>query len=215
MRFSMRNMFSNVEARTLSKEGSEVDFFACPVCYEPLVRKGPSGFNLPAIYRSGFKCKTCKKTFSRKNLYLDLIVTAGSKDYNEFKPAGTGLCRFGYATISGVHLFPSCMREAGIKILTVVVSLVLMKSSRWHESIFQPVEGGILVDVSRGSGLFSRKFAKSGAYSRVVALDFSENMLYVSRLPFSSGSIDCVHAGAALHCWPSPSNAVAEINRIL
>lgn len=31
----------------------------------------------------------------------------------------------------------------------------------------------------------------------------------VSRLPFSSGSIDAVHAGAALHCWPSPSNAVS------
>lgn len=25
----------------------------------------------------------------------------------------------------------------------------------------------------------------------------------VSRLPFSSGSVDAVHAGAALHCWPS------------
>lgn len=31
----------------------------------------------------------------------------------------------------------------------------------------------------------------------------------VSRLPFTSGSIDAVHAGAALHCWPSPSNAVS------
>lgn len=31
----------------------------------------------------------------------------------------------------------------------------------------------------------------------------------VSRLPFSSGSVDAVHAGAALHCWPSPSNAVS------
>lgn len=30
----------------------------------------------------------------------------------------------------------------------------------------------------------------------------------ISRLPFSSGSVDAVHAGAALHCWPSPSNAV-------
>lgn len=32
----------------------------------------------------------------------------------------------------------------------------------------------------------------------------------VSRLPFASGSIDAVHAGAALHCWPSPSNAVSS-----
>ncbi|KAK1307942.1 putative methyltransferase [Acorus calamus] len=80
-------------------------------------------------------------------------------------------------------------------------------------------------------------FAKSSMYSLVVALDFSENMLRqcyefinqedtpkenvilvradVSRLPFRSGSIDAVHAGAALHCWPSPSAAVAEISRVL
>ncbi|MFS7894392.1 putative demethylmenaquinone methyltransferase [Helianthus anomalus] len=77
--------------------------------------------------------------------------------------------------------------------------------------------------------------AKSRTYSKVIALDFSENMLRqtydfmkaddtilnsnlalvradVSRLPFPSGSI---HAGAALHCWPTPSNAIAEINRVL
>lgn len=34
----------------------------------------------------------------------------------------------------------------------------------------------------------------------------------VSRLPFSSGSVDAVHAGAALHCWPSPSNAVSLVS---
>lgn len=42
---------------------------------------------------------------------------------------------------------------------------------------FKPVEGGLLVDASCGSGLFSRKFAKSGSFSGVIALDFSENML--------------------------------------
>ncbi|VAI80981.1 unnamed protein product [Triticum turgidum subsp. durum] len=45
------------------------------------------------------------------------------------------------------------------------------------QDYFQSVAGGILVDVSCGSGLFSRKFASSGAYSAVIALDFSENML--------------------------------------
>lgn len=45
------------------------------------------------------------------------------------------------------------------------------------QEYFKPVEGGLLVDVSCGSGLFTRKFAKSGTYSAVIALDFSENML--------------------------------------
>ena len=29
------------------------------------------------------------------------------------------------------------------------------------------------------------------------------------------GSIDAVHAGAALHCWPVPGAAMAEISRVL
>jgi len=45
------------------------------------------------------------------------------------------------------------------------------------QEYFEPAKGGLIVDVSCGSGLFSRKFAKSGTYSGVVALDFSENML--------------------------------------
>lgn len=45
------------------------------------------------------------------------------------------------------------------------------------QEYFKLAEGGFLVDVSCGSGLFSRKFAKSGTYSGVIALDFSENML--------------------------------------
>lgn len=35
----------------------------------------------------------------------------------------------------------------------------------------------MLVDMSCGSGLFSRRFAKSGRFAGIVAADFSENML--------------------------------------
>lgn len=37
----------------------------------------------------------------------------------------------------------------------------------------------------------------------------------VAALPLRSGAIAAVHAGAAMHCWPSPSAAVAEIARVL
>ncbi|KMZ74536.1 hypothetical protein ZOSMA_126G00230 [Zostera marina] len=83
------------------------------------------------------------------------------------------------------------------------------------QDYFEPVSGGFLLDVSCGSGLFSRKFASSGMYSGVIALDFSENMLRqcyefigkadsllnknlalvradISRLPFLSASVDAV-----------------------
>lgn len=48
----------------------------------------------PAIYRSGFKCRKCNKAYSSKNIYLDLTVTAGAKEYDEPKPAGTELFRY-------------------------------------------------------------------------------------------------------------------------
>jgi len=105
--------------------------------------------------------------------------------------------------------------------------------------------GDVLLDASCGSGLFSRRFASSGDYSTVVALDYSEAMLRqvdalakkelgagyataapgktslqlvradIARLPFATNSLGGVHAGAAIHCWPNPENAVAEVSRVL
>nr|XP_029121944.1 uncharacterized methyltransferase At2g41040, chloroplastic isoform X2 [Elaeis guineensis] len=207
----------------------EVNLLACPICYEPLMRKGPSGLNLPAIYRSGFKCLKCNKSFSSKDVYLDLTITSGTKEYNELKPTRTELFspfvsflyERGWRQNFNRSGFPGPDEEFNMA-----------------QEYFKTVAGGLLVDVSCGSGLFSRKFAKSGSYSAVIALDFSENMLHqcfefikqddtlstmnlalvradISRLPFASCSVDAIHAGAALHCWPSPSNAVAEISRVL
>ncbi|KAL8265424.1 hypothetical protein R6Q59_023554 [Mikania micrantha] len=218
------------ERVTPPQVSGEVDLFACPVCFEPLVRKGPPGFNLQAIYRSGFKCIKCNKSYSSKNMYLDLTLIASAKEYVEAQPSRTELFRSPLVSFLYERGWRQNFNRSGFPGLDEEFNMA--------QDYFKPAEGGILVDVSCGSGLFTRKFAKSGIYSKVVALDFSENMLRqtydfikaddtilssnlalvradVSRLPFPSGSIDAVHAGAALHCWPSPSNAIAEINRIL
>ncbi|MED6206118.1 hypothetical protein PIB30_023984 [Stylosanthes scabra] len=207
----------------------EVDSFACPICYEPLIRKGPSGLNLSAIYRSGFNCKRCRKSYSSKDKYLDLTVTSGL-EYNEHQPILTELFRSPFVSFFYERGWRQNFNLGGFP--------GPEEEFKMAQDYFESAKGGCLVDVSCGSGLFSRKFAKSGTYSGVVALDFSENMLRqcydfinkddtllkanlalvradVSRLPFASGSVDAVHAGAALHCWPSPSNSVAEISRIL
>ena len=47
----------------------------------------------PAIYRSGFKCSKCNKSFISKDVFLDLTVTSGMKEYSELKPARTELFR--------------------------------------------------------------------------------------------------------------------------
>jgi len=107
------------------------------------------------------------------------------------------------------------------------------------------LEQDVLLDASCGSGLFSRRFATSGKYGVVVALDFSASMLRqvddfaqkelgveyagvapgdaplqlvradIARLPLASGSLGGVHASAAIHCWPAPENGIAEIARVL
>lgn len=218
------------ESGRLDNKVLEEKLLSCPICYEPLIRKGPPGLNLPAVYRSGFRCHKCNKSFTSKDGYLDLTVTSGTTEYTEFKPARTELFRSplvsflyerGWRQNFSLSGFPGPEEEFNMA-----------------QEYFTSVFGGVLVDVSCGSGLFCRKFAASGTYSAVIALDFSENMLRqcnefiardasllatnlilvradVSRLPFASGSVDAVHAGAALHCWPSPSNAIAEISRTL
>ncbi|GAB2216152.1 hypothetical protein Droror1_Dr00023921 [Drosera rotundifolia] len=221
-----------IESEPINKGTSavEVDKLACPICYKTLIRKGPSGLNLESIYRSGFKCQTCNKSYSSKNIYLDLTVTAGSEKYTEIKPAQTELFRSPFVSFLYERGWRQNFRRSGFP--------GLEDEFKMAQEYFKPAEGGLLVDVSCGSGLFSRKFAKSGAYSDVIALDFSEHMLRqcyeftknedatlseklalvradVSRLPFPSASVDAIHAGAALHCWPSPSNAIAEITRVL
>jgi len=90
---------------------------------------------------------------------------------------------------------------------------------------------GVCVDLSCGSGLFTRRFEASRRFGRVLGLDYSVSMLEearqslpatvelvradAARLPLCTASVDAVHAGAALHCWPSPLAAFAEIARVL
>eukprot|EP00239_Pterosperma_sp_CCMP1384_P001460 CAMPEP_0197851900 /NCGR_PEP_ID=MMETSP1438-20131217/19179_1 /TAXON_ID=1461541 /ORGANISM="Pterosperma sp., Strain CCMP1384" /LENGTH=384 /DNA_ID=CAMNT_0043465689 /DNA_START=143 /DNA_END=1297 /DNA_ORIENTATION=- len=106
-----------------------------------------------------------------------------------------------------------------------------------QKALLPRAAGGVLVDASCGSGLFTRRFANSREYRHVVALDFSESMLRqakqffldesvplddvtfvradIARLPFPEESLDGLHAGAAIHCWPNPPAAIAEISRVL
>lgn len=229
-RLSIQTLALQLPETTSDTSAAPKDILACPICYKPLIRKGPPGLNLEAIYRSGFKCQTCNKSYSSKTIYLDLTVTAGSEEYAENKPTSTELFRSPVVSFLYERGWRQNFNRSGFPGPD--------EEFKMAQEYFKGAEGGLLVDVSCGSGLFSRKFAKCGTYSGVIALDFSENMLRqcydftkkedptlsnnlalvradVARLPFQSASVDAVHAGAALHCWPSPSNAIAEITRVL
>jgi len=94
----------------------------------------------------------------------------------------------------------------------------------------QPARGGAIVDLSCGPGFTGRQLAASGEFSRVLGLDWSIAMLQralieapelpllradVARLPFKHASLAGAHAGAALHMWPEPEVAIAELARVL
>ena len=112
-------------------------------------------------------------------------------------------------------------------------------------AFFAPVATrGVVVDLSCGSGLMTRRLASSRAYERVLALDYSEEMLRetarrfdeenvarartdagasavslvradAAALPLGTDSVDAVHAGAALHCWPRLEDSLGEVCRAL
>lgn len=203
---------------------------ACPICYEGLIWSGESGLSIEAARGATLECNACKKRYYGEEVYLDLTAASGSKDYVPPMPLSTEFFRTpfmsflyerGWRQNFGLGGYPGPEKEFEMA-----------------KGYLKPVLGGNIVDASCGSGLFSRLFAKNGMFSLVVALDYSEAMLGqcyefvqaeesfpkenlilvradIARLPFVSGSVDAVHAGAAIHCWPSPSTAVAEISRVL
>ncbi|XP_047323626.1 uncharacterized methyltransferase At1g78140, chloroplastic isoform X1 [Impatiens glandulifera] len=216
-------------------DGREVinrtNILACPVCYNPLSTKPNPTRSVEQERGSSLNCNICKKSYFGNGTHIDLTVIGGAKEYGETMPASTEIFRTPLVSF----LYERGWRQ-GFSIWGGFPGPE--KEFELAKEYLKPVLGGNIIDASCGSGMFSRLFAKSGLFSLVVALDYSENMLKqcyefiqqdnnfpkenlilvradISRLPFTSSSVDAVHAGAALHCWPSPSAAVAEISRVL
>ncbi|MBA0759720.1 hypothetical protein Gotri_022560 [Gossypium trilobum] len=192
------------EPVVVEKEDSGSDnVLACPICYDPLTWTVCSPSYVGSKSGSNLQCKTCKKSYFGNQTHLDLVASGGSKQYDNSMPLATELFR------------------------TPVVSFLYERGWRQNfifggfpgpgkefeiaKKYLKPVLGGNIVDASCGSGLFSRLLPRVDYFRRKVTLVRAD----ISRLPFKSSSVDALHAGAALHCWPSPSTAVAEINRVL
>lgn len=92
-----------------------------------------------------------------------------------------------------------------------------------------------VLDLACGSGIYTRPIARRRPEARVVGLDLSPPMLAVAgrlaaretlphlhfvrgdaqRLPFSDARFDLVNCCGALHLFPEPKRALAEIARVL
>ncbi|XP_010416783.1 PREDICTED: uncharacterized methyltransferase At1g78140, chloroplastic isoform X2 [Camelina sativa] len=225
------NVDSVIEKET--KNRGEKKILACPICYNSLAWISPPNGFVESTASSGtqLQCNTCKRGYSGNETHLDLAVASGTEQYSEPMPLSTELFRTPLV---------SFLYERGWRQNFIWGGFPgPEKEFEMAKDYLKPVLGGNIIDASCGSGMFSRLFARSQLFSLVVALDYSENMLRqcyellnqeenfpnkeklvlvradIARLPFLSGSVDAVHAGAALHCWPSPSSAVAEISRVL
>lgn len=111
------------------------------------------------------------------------------------------------------------------------------------KDFFQPAvmndEKNVVVDMSCATGLMTRRLYKSKLYNRVIGCDYSDSMLTearrrfnnvdgtsnkksvelvqcdVANIPMQDGSINALHAGAAMHCWPDVQQGLNEIYRVL
>ncbi|MBA0676572.1 hypothetical protein Goari_018044, partial [Gossypium aridum] len=125
---------------------------------------------------------TCKKSYFGNQTHLDLVASGGSKQYDNSMPLATELFRTPVV---------SFLYERGWRQNFIFGGFPGPgKEFEMAKKYLKPVLGGNIVDASCGS--------------RKVTLVLAD----ISRLPFKSSSVDALHAGAALHCWPSPSTAV-------
>jgi len=180
-------------------------------------------------------CTRCARSFSTTPAYVDLTLTSGVKQkvYNQKQWGGTELFRSPVISFVYERGWRQGFSWAGFPGVD--------KETEMAMRYLRPAYGKVVVDMSCGSGLFTRRFARSGKFAGVVAADFSESMLGqtktfleerappgsgaqapvlllradVGRLPFPTGSVAALHAGAAIHCWPNPQAALAEISRVL
>jgi len=194
--------------------------------------------------RGGCRCNRCNLMFERgDNTFLDLTVgsTAGTGAYDESRWGGTTIFETGLVSFVYERGWRQGFAWAGFPGVEEEAEMALERLKSGPTT-----QGGVVVDASCGSGLFTRALlaARDGpggnpTFRSVVALDFSANMLKqtaafldekapgddrmrarlvradIGRLPFPTGSVDGVHAGAAIHCWPSPVAALAEVARVL
>lgn len=192
------------------------EYIRCPICMvTPLVSN---------------KCSRCSRTYVSNETFTDLTLTSGAVYNPQQKWGGTELFRSPLISFVYERGWRQGFAWAGFPGVDKEFDLAMER--------LRPAFGKRLVDLSCGSGLFTRRFLSSNKFASVIAIDYSESMLRqtkkfieedtslqssaysliradVARLPFATGSISAIHAGAALHCYPDPLTALAEISRVL
>lgn len=111
-------------------------------------------------------CARCARTFASAPNYLDLTLTSGVSQAVYEQKAWQGTELFRQPLVSFIYERGWRQNFAGAGFPGPE------KEFEQAMRYLEPAAGGTLLDVSCGTGLFTRLFARSGRFKGVVALDF-------------------------------------------
>lgn len=216
---------------------SSADIYACPQCQTPTTLKASSCSNCGAPFKmnsAGFTDLTPDATATKKKatntlssnpLFSSALASAGVQLPG--MPVRQELFRSPFVSFLYERGWREGFNQAGFPGIEKEFDMVM--------EYFKDAENKTVMDLSCGSGLMVRRIAKSKKFAKVIAVDFSESMLQevarrskeeacppfdlvradVQRMPFQDESVDAIHSGAALHCWPSVQDGLKEVHRVL
>eukprot|EP00281_Chroomonas_sp_CCMP1168_P000678 CAMPEP_0206268702 /NCGR_PEP_ID=MMETSP0047_2-20121206/31863_1 /ASSEMBLY_ACC=CAM_ASM_000192 /TAXON_ID=195065 /ORGANISM="Chroomonas mesostigmatica_cf, Strain CCMP1168" /LENGTH=365 /DNA_ID=CAMNT_0053697069 /DNA_START=74 /DNA_END=1171 /DNA_ORIENTATION=- len=214
------------------------DVYACPQCKTPASLEASSCSNCGAPFAKsaeGFTDLTPaatapKQTRSSPSITSNPFITtalASAGVQLSGLPLRQELFRSPFVSYLYERGWRNSFKQAGFPGIEKEFQLV--------QEFFTEAQNKTVIDLSCGSGLMVRRLAKSGKYNKVIAVDYSESMLQevirrskeestpafdvvradVACMPFQDDSVDAIHSGAALHCWPSVQDGLKEVNRVL
>ena len=189
--------------------------YVCPVCKSGL---SPS--------EGGYSCRFCQKTYFIKNEIPNFLTQPESESENPIirsvgtidKLAKIYETKLWYPLV--YHIY------GGIKIPSVKETIKKVTG-------MTDAQGGIVLDVACGTGMYTRSIAKRAA--KVYGIDISQGMLEqakklaekeglnnivlsradVEKLPFPDHFFDAACCAGSLHLFPDTVEALREIARVL
>jgi hypothetical protein len=187
---------SSASASAAADQATTTFELACPICHA-------TPFALPASdpYARDCACPRCGRTFlvsrgsgSAASAFCDLTLTSGAQPTVFEQKSWVGTELFRTEAVSSIYErgwrqgfaragFPGPQREfdLAMRYLAPVLGGGGSGGGSGRGAGPPPPRPPVLVDASCGTGLFTRLFARSGEFSGVVALDYSETMLRETR----------------------------------
>ncbi|KAK9918463.1 hypothetical protein WJX75_004235 [Coccomyxa subellipsoidea] len=122
-------------------------------------------------FAQALHCDRCARTFAANERSVDLTSTSGvsARVFKQSFWGGTQIFRSPLVSFAYERGWRSSFTWAGFP--------GDQKEFDMAMTYLQNAYGEVLVDMSCGSGLFSRRFVRSSKFAGVVAADFSESML--------------------------------------